>query len=32
VTPPRLPAFFAARAPFFYGWAVLACLCFRRIF
>jgi sugar phosphate permease len=25
---PRLPAFFAARAPFFYGWAVLACLCF----
>jgi OFA family oxalate/formate antiporter-like MFS transporter len=28
VTPPRLPAFFAARVPFFYGWAVLACLCF----
>ncbi len=27
VTPPRLPAFFAARTPFFYGWAVLACLC-----
>src|SRR5215472_2593761 len=25
--PPRLPAFFAARAPFFYGWAVLVCLC-----
>ena len=28
VTPPRVPAFFAARVPFFYGWAVLACLCF----
>jgi sugar phosphate permease len=28
LNPPRLPAFFAARAPFFYGWAVLACLCF----
>jgi sugar phosphate permease len=28
VDPPRLPAFFAARTPFFYGWAVLACLCF----
>ena len=27
VTPPRLPAFFAARTPFFYGWAVLASLC-----
>ncbi|HXO01916.1 MAG TPA: MFS transporter, partial [Stellaceae bacterium] len=27
MTPPRLPAFFAARTPFFYGWAVLACLC-----
>jgi len=27
VTPPRLPAFFAARAPFFYGWAVLTSLC-----
>jgi OFA family oxalate/formate antiporter-like MFS transporter len=26
--PPRLPAYFAARTPFFYGWAVLACLCF----
>lgn len=25
--PPRLPAFFASRSPFFYGWAVLACLC-----
>ena len=28
LSPPRLPAFFAARTPFFYGWAVLACLCF----
>jgi OFA family oxalate/formate antiporter-like MFS transporter len=28
VTAPRVPAFFAARVPFFYGWAVLACLCF----
>ena len=28
VTAPRVPAFFAARSPFFYGWAVLACLCF----
>src|SRR5580698_3420031 len=27
ITPPRLPAFFAARTPFFYGWAVLASLC-----
>jgi OFA family oxalate/formate antiporter-like MFS transporter len=27
VTPPRLPALLAARLPFFYGWAVLACLC-----
>ncbi len=27
VAAPRLPAFFAARVPFFYGWAVLACLC-----
>jgi MFS transporter, OFA family, oxalate/formate antiporter len=25
---PRVPAFFAARVPFFYGWAVLGCLCF----
>ncbi|HWD57178.1 MAG TPA: MFS transporter [Stellaceae bacterium] len=28
VTAPRVPAFLAARSPFFYGWAVLACLCF----
>jgi OFA family oxalate/formate antiporter-like MFS transporter len=27
VTPPRLPALLAVRLPFFYGWAVLACLC-----
>jgi sugar phosphate permease len=26
-SPPHIPAFFAARTPFFYGWAVLACLC-----
>ena len=25
--PPRVPAYIAARTPFFYGWAVLACLC-----
>jgi MFS family permease len=25
--PPRVPAYLAARTPFFYGWAVLACLC-----
>jgi MFS family permease len=28
LSPPRLPAFLAAHAPFFYGWAVLASLCF----
>jgi sugar phosphate permease len=27
MTPPRVPAFLAARMPFFYGWAVLASLC-----
>lgn len=27
VAAPRLPSALAARAPFFYGWAVLACLC-----
>jgi OFA family oxalate/formate antiporter-like MFS transporter len=28
MTPPRVPAFIAARTPFFYGWLVLGCLCF----
>src|ERR1700735_1064758 len=28
LVPPRLPAFFAARVPFFYGWVVLGVLCF----
>ena len=28
MTTPRLPALLAARLPFFYGWVVLACLCF----
>ena len=27
IAAPRLPAALAARTPFFYGWAVLACLC-----
>ncbi|MGA8401425.1 MAG: MFS transporter [Stellaceae bacterium] len=27
VAAPRLPSALAARTPFFYGWAVLACLC-----